>query len=102
MSSASWKNEQPSRFPSLTMEDIGTRQKHCIDLLDLWNGGLYILLAKSECNRTEREKEMTEHLTFAIELLKKHMTGTSSNYHEKFYQDIIQHLPKNAEEIKEK
>ena len=85
----------------MRMEDVGTRQKHCTDLLDLWNGGLFILLAKSECNRTEREKDMIEQLTFSIELLKKHLTNIASDYHEKFYQDIIQHLPKNAEEIKD-
>ena len=89
----------PSRF-TLSMDDVGTREKHCNQLLDIWNGGLYILLAKSEASRSPREIDMIAQLTYAVELLKKHLTGVNGSYNEAEYRKVIDALPK-AEEIKD-
>jgi len=88
-----WRPQADPFKPSLNLEDVGTRELHLIQLLDVWNGGLNILLAKSEVNRTERETEMIKTLMFAIELLKKHMTSIGSDYHENFYKADIEGLP---------
>jgi hypothetical protein len=87
--------------PALNLDDVGPRIKHYNQLFDLWNGVLYTLLAKSAANRTTRENGMVDGLIFATELLKVAMTGANSGYDDSAYKDVINSLPRNAEEIKD-
>jgi hypothetical protein len=100
MGSQYFRTPEPSR-PILNLDDVGTRQQHYTQLLDIWNGGLAILLSKSETSRSPREEDMIEHLTHSIELLKKNMTGTNSGYNESALKKLIDTLPKDAKEIKD-
>src|SRR5438045_1553766 len=84
----------------LRMDDMGTREEHCNDLLDIWSAGLGILMARSYLNRPHNELEMIKQLTYATELLKKHMTVVTGPYKEDFYRNLIDNLPK-AQDIKD-
>lgn len=93
--------DDSSYRPVLNLTDVSTREEHYTQLLDLWNGGLEILLSKSEASRSAREEDMIEQLTHSIELLKKNMTGSNSGYDDSAYKKLIDSLPKNATEIKD-
>lgn len=100
MGSQFFRSPEPSK-PILNLDDIGTRQQHYTQLLDIWNGGLAILMAKSATSRSPREEDMIEQLTHSIELLKKNMMGTNSGYNEASLKKLIDALPKDATEIKD-
>jgi hypothetical protein len=96
---AYWRRPEPPKKPVLSLDDVGTRIEHYTQLLDLWDGARFILLAKSEASRSEREKDMIEFLTHAIELLKKNMTGSNSGYSDASLKKLVDSLPKDATEI---
>jgi hypothetical protein len=100
MGSQYFRTPNPPR-PVLNGDDHGTRLTHYTQLLDVWNGGLAILLAKSETSRSPREEDMIEQLVHSIELLKKNMTGSNSGYDEASLKKMIDSLPKDATEIKD-
>ena len=77
-----------------SMEDVGTRISHLLDLYNLWNVGLDIL-ERFDKSTPFYDVKKTE-LESAINLLNWHM---EKDYKESEYRAIIDQLPK-AEDIK--
>lgn len=85
----------------LNLKDEGTREKHCMELLELWEQGLFILMNRRPGLLANREAQMIVELTHAIGLLKSHITGVNGAYNEMFYLREINKLPLKGEEIKD-
>ena len=79
-----------------SMEDVGTRISHLLDLYNLWNVGLDILERFDK--RTPFYDVKKTELESAINLLNWHI---EKDYKESEYRAIIDQLPKKAEDIKD-
>lgn len=84
-----------------SMQDVGTRELHYNELLDLWGKASDILLLISPASRNLLQDNALKDLETASEMLKKHMTITAGEYKESVYIKAINALPKKAEEIKD-
>lgn len=77
--------EEASITKPMDMRDVGTREQHCMELLDLWDSGLRILRERMRLPVVKREAQMIWELEAATGLLKKHLVGTNGGFSEMFY-----------------
>lgn len=83
--------EAPTVKP-MDMRDVGTREQHCMELLDIWDSGLRILRERMRVPVVEREAQMIRELESAASLLKKHLVGTNGGFSEMYYMREINNV----------
>ncbi len=81
----SYYEEAPHIIKPLDLRDAGTREQHCMELLEIWETGLMILRARRHRLVTDRDKQMVLELEAATGLLKKHLLTTAGGFREMFY-----------------
>jgi hypothetical protein len=80
-----------------SMDDVGTRLEHYMDLQDIWSFGLGYLTRAGW--HSDLEKQQAAYLTIALELLAQRM---EEEYKPIVYAQEINALPKDAKDIPDK
>jgi hypothetical protein len=77
-----------------SMEDVGTRMQHMMDLQDLWSFA-YAVLTTPNIWHSERENVQAMELAVGIDLLNYHL---QAEYKDTPYARVINGLPKPNDE----
>lgn len=86
--------EKLNSLSKVSMDDVGSRMSHLLELYTLWQTGLDILERFDKSSPWYDKKK--EELEGAIRLLGYHM---EKDYQEKEYREVIDELPAHGEDI---
>jgi hypothetical protein len=81
----------------LSMDDVGTRQQHYIELHQLWTDALGILLRQMEIHPSECEQKQKTQLETSIKLLEAELTKDFKVWE---YGRVVNELPTDPDKIK--
>lgn len=75
--------------PALNLNDVGTREQHYIELIELFENSLELLKDQQHRFKSERLEMIADELDVTIEYLKRTVTGALEGFNVLFYRREI-------------